>query len=170
MTRVLAALALMLVACGGAPARPAGVGHDTTSRGAPVELTVRGPEGEWLDVGDLRGKPTVLFLFTTFDGNCQAAVIPLSRIARAHPDVHVVGIAIQPDARELVAAYRDALALTFTVTFDPDGTILGGGSDLGHVESVPTFVVLDGEGRVAGRYVGVASERRLDTMITEARQ
>ena len=156
---------VLTLGCGGGAAEAA-VGVSTGSRApTPVELELRTPDGAFVDVGDLRGAPALLFLFATFDGVSQAALAPLRRFVRHHPDVPVVGIAVQPDAAMLVDAWSLALAPPFTVTYDPNGVIAEGTSDLGQVEAVPTYVLLDARGLVTERHVGFASQRKLDRML-----
>jgi len=154
--------------CGGSQSE--GVGRsDRVPDRAPIELTLRTPDGAFVDVGDLRGQPTLLFLFATFDGVSQASLRTLRRFFLRHPDVHLVGIAVQPQAAELVGAYAEALHVPFTVTYEPEERIAVGLSSLGAFEAVPTFVMLDARGREVGRHVGFASDRKLETFLERAR-
>lgn len=165
MFRVVAlASCLALAGCGGETAERVGV-TDNEPPPQPVELELRTHDGVPVFVGDLRGKPVLLFLFATFDGVSQAELRPLSRFVRHHPEVHVIAIAMQPDPEELVAAWAHALAPPFTVTFDPRDRISTGTSDLGTVGTVPTFIVLDADGMEVARREGWASERQLDRMV-----
>ncbi len=165
-----ALLGLTMAACGGAGA-DAGLGTSHAAREAePVELAVRTPEGAFIDVGDLRGQPVVLFIFATFDAASQAATEPLSRFQRAHAaDAHVLAIAVQPNAAELVRPWAQALDLTLTVTYEPEPRILLGASALGSIPAIPTYVVLDSAGRVVARYTGFASENKLERLLDAAR-
>lgn len=157
-------------ACGGAaPGHVFGRGG-TRRDAAPVELALRTPEGAFIDLGDLRGKPVVLFLFATFDALSQAATRPLARFERTHAaDVHVVGIAVQPNAAELVGPWSQALQLTLTVTYEPEPRILSGASELGPFDAVPSYVVLDARGVIVERYTGFASENKLERLLDAAR-
>lgn len=161
--------ALLSCGCGsGSADHSVGV---STGRPAPVpiELELRTPDGVFVHVGDLRGRVTALFFFATFDTLSQAALQPISRFARHYPDVHIVGVALQPDAAALVDAWAHALSPPFVVTYDPNETVLEGTSDLGDIEAVPTIVFLDADGFEAERYVGLASERRLAHMLERTR-
>ena len=155
---------LAMAGCGGETAERVGV-TDTAPAPQPVELELRTHDGVPVFVGDLRGRPVLLFLFATFDGVSQAALRPLSRFVRHHPEVHVVGIAVQPDPEELVAAWAFALTPPFTVTFDPRDRVSTGTSDLGTVGTVPTFIVLGADGMEVARHEGWASENQLDRMV-----
>jgi peroxiredoxin len=151
-------------ACGAAPG---GVGTSHAPRAPePLELTLRTTEGDPLDVASLRGKPVVLFFFATFDTLSQAATRPLSRFARQHADdVHVVAVAVQPDARTLAGAWAAALGVSFDVAYERDPRVLAGRSEIGTLAGVPTFVVLDEAGLIVARHTGFASENKLERLL-----
>lgn len=159
-------LLLALSACGGDSAARVGV-TETDPAPQPVELELMTADGVPVFVGDLRGKPLVLFLFATFDGLSQASLRPLSRFVRHHPEVQVIGVAVQPGAEQLLDAWAHALAPAFTVTYDPHERITTGTSDLGSVDTVPTYIVLDDRGIERARHEGWASERKLDRLLEE---
>lgn len=157
------------VGCGGVAPTDEGIGsRSAESESMPLELDLRTPDNVFLSVGDMRGRMVLLFLFATFDGVSQAAVRPLSRFVRAHPEVDVVAVAVQPDAQPLADAWQAALQPPFLVTFDPEDRIARGTSHLGQLEAVPTYVLLDVQGHEVDRYVGFASINKLERMLAEA--
>lgn len=167
--RLARALALALsLGCGAS--RPAEAVGTTSGEEppVPVELELRTPAGVPIFLGDLRGRPVLIFVFATFDGVSQASLRPLSRFVRHHPEVQVIGIAVQPGAETLLDAWAHALSPPFTVTYDPHERISTGTSDLGGVDQIPTYVLLDSRGLEVDRHVGFASERKLDRMLFDA--
>ncbi|MFW5876332.1 MAG: TlpA family protein disulfide reductase [Myxococcota bacterium] len=171
-TAVLACTIVGFAACGGGgaggSAQPPGQAESSAHEG--VELTLRTSDGKLLFVGDLRGRPVLLFLFATFDGVSQAALRPLTRFVSANPNTHVVGIAQQPDPKLLIEAYVHALSPPFPVTYDPEEGIAAGETPIGEVDRIPTFVMLDALGRIVDRHDGYASERTLHHMLDRARE
>ncbi len=83
----------------------------------PVTLTVS--DGSALAFGDLRGKPTYVFLFAGWCGPCQEAM-PFVRSAYAKygERVRFVGVDVLEDAGAARAAVTNA-ALPFTVAIYP---------------------------------------------------
>jgi hypothetical protein len=161
------ALAILISACGGAAeVTPTAV----TVRPNPnaVELALRRSDGEFVDVGELRGRVVLIFLFATFDTGSQLAIHYLRRIREELPEVEVIGIAAQPGARLLIDAYVHALSPPFTVAYDPEETVAEGRSALGEIEGVPMFVVLDRSGVERGRLVGIATDEQLRALIERA--
>jgi len=159
--RLALALVTLLAACGGAEAATAAPRVPEE----PLYLDLRTSEGEPLNLGQLRGQPVLLFLFATYDGVSQASLRPLARFVRQHPDVQVVGVAVQPDASLLAAAWAQALSPPFTVCYEPEDRITQGATNLGPFEAVPTYVLLDAQGRERARHVGFGSQRKLESML-----
>ena len=133
-----------------------------------LEMTLRTPAGDWIHLGDLRGQPVLLFVFATWDGVSQAALQPVSRFARAYEDVHVLGVAAQPDAATLVDAYEHALEPPFPMTYDPEQNVHEGTSPLGVIHVVPTLIMLDARGLEVGRHVGFPNTNTLPNLRERA--
>ncbi|MFK7985711.1 MAG: TlpA family protein disulfide reductase [Sandaracinaceae bacterium] len=185
MTRRFALMfaVILLAGCGGSdtarsdgpPRGGIGIsGEGTAGDEAPpraegaIELTLRRADGTFLDVGELRGNVTLLYVFATFDGISQMLLHPLRQVAERHPDVQIVGIAAQPSARLLVDAYVHALSPPFAVTYDPEDTVQAGTSALGAIEVVPVVILLDEGGAEVERHTGFMSIERMEEMLAAA--
>lgn len=172
--RDLLVLCLVLAsAVAGAPACGGGSsvnGSRTTAsaeeRGPRLELGVRLADGRWLELGDLRGKPVLLFVFATFDMVSQAAIKPFRPFVQQNPDVVVVGVASEPRATQLVEAWSYALDPPFVVGADPYGNIENGRTVLGRIETVPTYILYDASGYEVDRVTGYQGEGDLNAMIS----
>lgn len=135
------------------------------ARGAPLELGLRLSDGRWLELGDLRGSPVLLFVFATFDMVSQASLKALRPFVEAHPDVVVVGVASEPRAVQLVEAWAYALDPPFVVGADPYGSVEYGRSILGKIETVPTYILYDRAGYEVERITGYQTASELDAML-----
>ena len=182
---LLASLALLVSACGGAPqtsergTRIGMSGDDTSGSGgaaasAPpavagsVELALRLPDGAFIDVGELRGRPVMLFLFATFDAVSQMMLRPLEAFHAAHPEVDLIGVATQPDARLLIDAYVHALSPSFPVAYDPEESLPGDDTVLGPIEAIPALVLLDARGVLVARRYGFVEPPDIEAMLGAA--
>lgn len=121
---------------------------------APVTLVLRTADGEPLPLPALRGQRVLLFIFTTYDDVSQLALTALEQFLLGRPKLRVVGVAVQPDPERLLRLYRDSLDVSFELAFDPNNGIVAGGSELGEIETIPTYIVLDTRGRIVARYTG----------------
>ena len=168
ITLTLLSLLAALSGLGCATASQDALPQEITERAtAAIELGLRTTDGRWLEMGDLRGTPLLLFVFATFDTGSQAALTPLRSFVEHFDDVRVLGIAAQPRGEQLVAAWTYALDPPFVVGVDPYGTVENGTSDLGKIESVPTFIVVDANGYERARVSGVQTERALADLTSE---
>ena len=167
--RLLCILSILLVvatACG----RGSDSATTTTpslAKGARLDLGVRLSDGRWLELGDLRGTPVLVFVFATFDAVSQATLKSLRPFVPQHPELVVVGVAAQPRAAPLVEAWDYALDPPFVVGADPYGSVENGESSLGKIETVPTFILYDASGYEVARQSGMVSESDLAKLVEQ---
>jgi hypothetical protein len=133
-----------------------------------LELTLGRADGTQLELAALSGKPTLLFLFATYDAASQFALAPLVRFIEHEPRLQVIGVALQPDAKAFLKMYQTTLAVPFALYTDPGNRLLHGDTALGRVAAVPAFVALDAEGHVRAQRVGVASADELRVLADSA--
>ncbi len=105
----------------------------------------------------LRGKVSVLVFVTTWDLLSQAQVGYVVQMAKHDGDqVNYVLVALQDRAdRELVEEYGRTLKVTFPVALGDPASRVGQGP-LGDVHMIPTVVIVDSEGRLRWKHVGLA--------------
>lgn len=167
---VLSAFVTAIVAsgCGGAARDTAVVGR---TGNLPVEWTVYDGDGVPVRLERMRGRVLLVWVFTTFDLASSAMVEPLNRLVERRGDqIRVLGIAVQPNARQLLPLFAEAMRLRFPVTWDPEGHVLGGASPLGDVDMVPTIVVIDRQGYRLGTHAGPAGDSELGRIVDRARR
>jgi peroxiredoxin len=140
-------------------------GSQTGSSTPALDLTLTSDAGRNLELAALRGRPTLLFLFATYDPISQLALTPLMAASKTQPDVTVVGVAVQPDAREFLKPFRDALDIPFALYFDGSGALLQGKTALGRIPGIPAYVALDAQGHVRATFFGVAKAQDLEALI-----
>lgn len=118
----------------------------------------------------LRGKPAVLLFLTTWDLVSQAEVTILVKMAeRDGPKVRYAIVALhERHERELVEAYAHSLKVTFPVALGDAESRVGRGP-LGDVHVIPTTIVLDAEGRLVKRHVGLQRSEVLRESVEAAK-
>ncbi len=113
--------------------------------GVAPEIAAVALDGQSVSLKSLRGAPTILYFHASWCTACSMTTGTLERFARQHPNVHVLGIAMEPadDARRepkrsfAVVAETEAIARDYKVN------------------ALPTTVVVDAEGKVAWARQGV---------------
>jgi peroxiredoxin len=167
VTRVFVGLALTIAlaslqGCGSTPSTQPTYGATAAERPLqPFELSLRNTEGEEIQLADFRGRAVLLFPFATFDLPSQAALEPLQEVAREHPELTVLGIALQPDPQDLLGIFANALQVEINLAYETDNRLLRGLTDLGRIDGVPSYVLIDRHGAITKRWTGALNATAL---------
>jgi hypothetical protein len=135
-----------------------------------LELTLTRSDGRQDELGALLAKPTLLFMFATYDTASQFELTRLSHFAATEPRVDIIGVAVQPDAKTFLKLFQEALSVPFALYFDPSDQLLQGKTALGKVEAVPAFVALDPDAHIRALRYGPATESQLRELVDLAAQ
>lgn len=138
-------------------------------RSSPLDFSFAGVEGAPISAGSLRGRVTVLLFATTFDLPSQAEAKRLEDLFRTYaPRINAVLVIMEaPKYVELVRSYRDVLGLSYPVAM-ADSETMRGNSALGDVRAVPTWVIVDREGRLRFRGSGQLKPDELVRLVKKA--
>ena len=144
------------VACGGTPVGP------MEGQQAPVFEAQR-MNGSKLNLGQLRGQPTVVVFWASWCGPCRKEAPDVVRVAQSYGEkVNIVGINAGERGGVAKRAARE-MGITWPVVMDSDGAI----QKQYQVTGIPLVLVLDSDGRVRHRNNGVPSDihRLLDGLL-----
>lgn len=128
---------------------------DEPDRKEPVELTGDDLDGKALDIADFRGRTTVVNVWWSGCAPCRKEQPDLTEAAAETEDVaHFVGINIRDGSTSQSKAYVRNYGVTYPSFYSPDGKALLPFSDTVPPNAIPSTIVLDDEGRVAGSIIG----------------
>ncbi len=139
-------------------------------REKPGEVSGETIDGEPLSLEDYLGQVVVLNVWGSWCGPCRSEAPMLAEAARdlADQDVAFVGI----DSRDLDKANARAFVRTFDIgypsIYDQQGSTLLAFRGTLTPSSIPSTVVLDAQGRVAGSVLGEITRSTLDGLVEEA--
>lgn len=122
--------------------------------GAVLDVTLPLRDGGTFASAEARGKPLILAFWASWCGPCRAELPALSSWAAAHPDVTVLAVNVDRD-RAPAERFLGAVRMDLPTAFDPDGHQLGSFG----VESMPTTLLFDRQGRLSWRHAGYSAER-----------
>ena len=105
-------------------------------------------QGETHDIADLRGKKVLLYFWATWCGACKLTSPTVDQYAAAHPDVTVLGVAMESDDAVRLGMGRTRRSFPILPTTDEI-------SEAWPVHALPTTVLLDEQGQLAWQRVGV---------------
>lgn len=124
-------------------------------------------DGGEIDLATLRGQVVVIHVFTTWSLAAQAEVEQI-RAADQRNDVAVVGLALDPEGRLMVAPWRNANRVEYLLALGDD-RVRSGDSPLGQLSTVPATIILDRAGRIRERATRQLTPTELTTLIDAVR-
>lgn len=141
---------------------------DADDRGDVVTLTGTDYEGEAVDTSAWLGDVVVLNTWYAACAPCRAEAPDLVELAndRAADGVHVLGINTTDEAGA-AQAFQRRFEVPFPSIDDRSGEVVAALSGTVPLQAVPSTVVLDQEGRVAARVIGLAEGSTLSALVDD---
>ncbi len=134
-------------------------GHPQLPEQAP-QVRVTLIDGQVFDLSAQRGHPVVLNFWAEWCPPCKAEIPEFSRFAKEHPDVSVVGIAVDSGNAAQVSRAARQLGISYPVAVADDAVLMAY-----DISSLPTTVVIDADGSVAAAHVGRMSYSQLQAAV-----
>ncbi len=150
---IVALLAVAVAAWIGWP-RGAGLSGEAPA----VQLTRT--DGTSFDLAEQRGKPVLLVFWAEWCGTCKSQVPDLNRLHAEHPELEILGIAVDSGPNEHVALHARKHGILFPVAAADDQV-----AQLYKVPALPTNVFIDAEGQISGTVVGALDLRGMERRL-----
>ncbi|MGC1453923.1 MAG: TlpA disulfide reductase family protein [Nitrospirota bacterium] len=138
-----------------------------TDRGARLDsmaadFSLQDMSGKTVKLSDYKGKVVLLEFWATWCPPCRASVPGLEKLHKAYKDKGLVLLAVSMDEGgwDEVRSFIKESGITYT--------ILKGTEDVAkkyQVRSIPLMLVLDKEGKISKRYLGMGSDEDLEKDI-----
>ena len=137
-------------------------------RDEPVTLTGRDLEGDRLSTADFRGKPVVAVVWGSWCAPCRAEAPDVVAASKELGDrAQFVGINIRDASADQARSFVRTFDVPYPSYFSPDGQAMLAFSGTLTPNSIPSFVVLDAEGRVAASIIGELPSRTTLVEVVE---
>ena len=136
-------------------------------RGEPVQFRSTLFSGKPISTQDLAGDPAVLNFWYAACAPCRVEAPDLQALHEqfAPESVRFLGINVR-DTVATAEAFERNFGITYPSVEDRGGQVLLAMTDYVPPQAVPTTIVLDRQGRVSARILGVAEPSTLRTLIT----
>jgi thiol-disulfide isomerase/thioredoxin len=143
---------------------------DPADREEPGEVAGETLDGDQVSLADYAGKVVVVNVWGSWCGPCRKEAPMLAEASRdlAKDDVVFLGINTRDQSQAAAQAFVRRFDIPYPSLYDPDGRTLLSFRDSLAMSSIPSTVVVDAEGRAAGRVLGELSRGTLDGLVEEA--
>lgn len=139
------------------------VGPDKTGGVRAPEFKLPNPDGEMVSLSDFTGKVVVLNFWATWCALCRIEIpflIDLYSRYRSR-QVVVIGVALDAAGPEVLKDFVEQAGINYPVLIGGDKV----SSDYGGIFGVPTTFMINRQGMIAQRHVGVAEEALLEQEV-----
>jgi len=110
-------------------------------------------------LADYRGRWVVVNFWATWCVPCIREIPEIAAFARAHPEVVVIGVAVDVEDPRFVERVASGLGIAYPLVLSDDAVE----RQLGHPPAIPTTRIYDPEGRVTYDRVGRVDRRMLES-------
>jgi cytochrome c biogenesis protein CcmG, thiol:disulfide interchange protein DsbE len=177
---VCAAMLCMLAMAHPLVARPQSQGQPLNQTPQPVEqddrpvirlirdpepapaFAVKGLDGQTVSLESARGKVVLLSFWATWCGPCRMEVPDLVELQNKYKDrLQVIGLVVDDPDEQAVRAFVKTYAVTYPVAMATDEMRY----QFGGVPALPTCFIIDAQGRVVQKHIGLRDPALYETEI-----
>jgi peroxiredoxin len=136
-----------------------------TGRKAAPDFTLEDSTGQPVRLADYKGKVVLLNFWATWCGPCKVEIPWFMEFEKSYRDrgFAVLGVSMDDDGWQAVKPYLAAQRVNYRIALGNDRV-----SELyGGIDSLPTTVLIDREGRVASVHLGLVSRSEYTTEIQQ---
>lgn len=136
-------------------------------REAAIVLEGEDLAGDPLDLADYRGTPVVVVVWGSWCAPCRDEAFDVVAAAEElDGEAQFLGINIRDASVAQAQAFERSFQVPYPSFYSPDGKVLLAFQGDLTLNSIPSFVVLDGDGRVAARIIGELPSRQTLVDVT----
>jgi peroxiredoxin len=129
--------------------------------GTAPAFTLPDVKGAQVSLADLRGKVVLLNFWATWCPPCRREIPDFISLQSQYGAQGLQIVGIGTDEQEKVRAYAEENGMNYPVLFGTDDVAL----KYGGIDAIPTTFVIDREGRIVTKYVGLRSREEFEQVI-----
>lgn len=134
-------------------------------RGESLQLTSTTFDGEKVDSADWAGRVVVMNFWYAACPPCRVEAPDMAALSKEFAaDVDFIGVNVR-DEKAAAAAFEETFKIPYPSIQDNDGEIQLEMTKYVPLQAVPTTLVIDKQGRVAARILGVAERPTLKSLL-----
>lgn len=137
----------------------------TQSRTKAPNFSLKSSDGETIELAKLKGKVVVVNFWATWCGPCRAEIPGFLEVYKKYKSkgLEIVGVSLDEYGWEVVKPFTAKFKITYPVVIG-DGKLA---QDYGGIRAIPTTSIVDKEGNVVTRHVGILTKAQFEKIIRE---
>jgi thiol-disulfide isomerase/thioredoxin len=129
---------------------------------AAPEFSAKGMDGHTVSLAAARGKVVLLNFWATWCGPCRMEVPDLVELQKKYPDrLQVIGLVVDDEEQDAVRAFAKRYAINYPIAMATNETRFR----FGGVPALPTTFIIDAQGRVVQKHIGLRDPLLYETEI-----
>ena len=147
---------------GGAEKVPTPAGSGAIGSQAP-DFALTDLSGKTVHLSDFKGKVVIVDFWATWCGPCRVEIPDFVKLQSKYKDkgLEIVGLSLDADGEKAVKPFVDQHDINYTMLLANDDTAKSYGGILG----IPTTFVIDRQGRIVQKLVGVMPAKTFEDTI-----
>jgi thiol-disulfide isomerase/thioredoxin len=127
------------------------------------DFTLKSIDGSTKKLADFRGKVVVLDFWATWCPPCIKGIPDLIEIQKSMKDVQVIGITVDENPMQVVPDFVRKHKINYPILIGNDKVY----QEYGGISAIPTTFVIDKEGRIRNKHIGLVPK---DVLIEEIKK
>jgi cytochrome c biogenesis protein CcmG/thiol:disulfide interchange protein DsbE len=130
-----------------------------------ADFNLRDATGVDVRLSDYKGKVVLLNFWATWCSPCKAEIPWFENFQRtyANQGFAVIGISMDEDGWKAVRPYMEATRINYRIAIGDNALA----QKYGGVESLPETLLIDRDGRIASRHIGIVSKSDYESEIVQ---
>lgn len=144
---------------------PSSAGAAVVGADAP-ELVLKDLAGNEVKLSDYKGKVVLLNFWATWCAPCRAEIPAFLRLREQYQDrgLEVIGVSLDEEASDVVSDFATQLHINYPILIGTPEAVKA----YGPIDQIPTTFIVDRQGRVHSRHLGMMSFDRIERAIKMA--
>ncbi len=138
------------------------VNKDTDSSNKAPDFSMVDTKGKKITLSDYKGQVVLLDFWATWCPPCRRGIPDLIDLQKTYKGkLVVIGVSLDTDSKSQVVPFIKNVGINYPVVYGNENIV----SDYGNIESIPTSFVIDQDGNIVKRHVGLMPKSVLKSEI-----
>lgn len=120
-------------------------------------------DGSSLRLSSFRGRVVVLNFWATWCTPCRVEIPEFITMQRELDGVQFIGVSLDEEGFDVVRPYAEEMGITYPLVIGDDSLA----ADFGGIMGLPTSYVIDREGLIRQRFIGMVNEETLRPILAD---